>query len=128
MHSSLLPRNTIIKYKKTKIIINTLTNSILDISIEGEDNKKYIFHPEAKKRVTIGKGKKCDVRITNDDSLSDINTTLIFDISNGMWNIKDGNDEDASTNGTWIFTNCPVIIYNGMNIKFWNNQFVFNIK
>lgn len=128
LHPSLLPRNSILKSKNTKINLNILPNSILEVAIEGKGNKKYIFHPEAKKCVTIGKGKKCDVIIINDDSLSDINTTLIFDISTGLWNIKDGNDESASMNGTWIFSNCPIIVYNGMNIRFWNYQFVLNLK
>ena len=42
--------------------------------------------------------------------------------------IRDGNDEKESTNGTWLFTVCPIEIYDGMLVKFLNFDFRINIK
>jgi len=61
--------------------------------------KSYSYFPPNKKKITIGRYSLTDIRI-NDKLLSKIQTSILFDENEG-WILKDGNDENPSTNGTW---------------------------
>jgi len=72
--------------------------------------------------LVIGRSPNCDIRI-DDELLSKMQATVVYDVKLGMWVIIDGFEGKASTNGTWLYLNEEVKIKSGMLFK--SNQTFF---
>ena len=91
-------------------------------------NKKvYLYKKEEFSSIAIGKGKSNTFSI-NDDSLDDVSAVIEYRKDIEMWMIRDGKEEKESKKGTWLFTVCPIEIYDGMIVRFLNFDFRINIK
>ena len=87
---------------------------ILKIYSNGQEYEPIII--QSNDRVyQVGRSDKCDIYI-KDRMLSRIHCLLIFIDNN--WYIKDGNEnQNESTNGTWMFANEETEIKEGMKFK-----------
>jgi len=87
---------------------------ILKIYSNGQEYEPIII--QSNDRVyQVGRSDKCDVYI-KDRMLSRIHCLLVFIDNN--WYIKDGNEnQNESTNGTWMFANEETEIKEGMKFK-----------
>ena len=66
--------------------------------------------------LVIGRSPNCDIRI-DDELLSKMQATVVYDVKLGMWVIIDGFEGKQSTNGTWLYLNEEVKIKSGMLFK-----------
>jgi len=64
----------------------------------------------------IGRSPNCDIRI-EDELLSKMQATVVYDSKIGMWVIIDGFEGKPSTNGTWLYLNEEIKIKPGMLFK-----------
>ena len=78
-----------------RLEINKLTNSELETA------EKFVFYSVNQSTITIGRDSKCDISFIGDKSFSRIQTTIFFDKDLNIWRIKDGTNNNPSTNGTW---------------------------
>ena len=81
--------------------------------------------PKSESPITVGRLHDCKV-LLEDVSLSRIQCTM--KVRNGRWMVTDGNGKRFSTNGTWIFLNEAIDIYDDMQIKIGQNLFRVDIK
>ena len=124
IHWSVLPKFCSVFVGSHKLDITIIEHFCIKIIYR---NKVYLYKKEDCSSLSIGKGKKINFSINN-ACLDDISTVIHYDEEKEMWMIRDGNDEKESTNGTWLFTVCPIEIYDGMLVKFLNFDFRINIK
>jgi hypothetical protein len=75
---------------------------IIEITFENNSIKKFTFDNKNNNIITIGRGKKCNIVLSN-LSYSRIQCSIVFE--NNFWFIIDGDREKESTNGTWVFIN-----------------------
>lgn len=64
--------------------------------------KKECFDPEEIQVVTVGRDKSATIFL-KDKGFSKIHTTFLWNRVKNFWELKDGNEEKPSTNGTWIY-------------------------
>ena len=95
---------------------------IINLTSKKHINKKQTFDGFNKKRVTIGRHKDCDFFFPKDKSFSRYQTTFEFDEEKKEWNVIDGKDNKASTNGTWIFGIHSFLIKNEMIVEILNSK------
>jgi len=79
------------------------------------------YFPYSKKEISIGRLNFCDIQI-QDNLLSKLHCR-IWSSKEKEWFISDGNKDDASTNGTWLYLNEDFDIYDQMIFK--SNQTLF---
>ena len=120
---SILPKFCTVFVGEHKLEIIIKENATIKIMY---NNKVYLYKKE-NNSIAIGKGKENNFCI-NDDSLDDVSTVIQYKEDIAMWMIKDGKDEKESKKGTWLFTVCPIEIYDGMIVRFFNFDFRINIK
>ena len=101
---------------------NAHENSVLNIKIMGEERGNTSVEASEGKKVFIGRGITCDVRL-DDNLLSKLHATIFYN-SNG-WNLVDGDMVKHSTNGTWLYLSDNFEMYNSMIFK--SNQTVFQV-
>lgn len=121
---SILPKFSTLFVGSHKLDITLIENFTVKIVY---NSKVYLFKIEDCKSIAIGKGKENNFRI-NDENIDDVCTVIHYDEDKEMWMVRDGKEEKESKKGTWIFTVCPVEIYNGMLVKFLDFDFKLNIK
>ena len=101
------------------IIYIELVNKELKVTIHNEKNKSYTFSQS--EEITIGRNKLCSVQILS-SILSKINTVIRYNIDH--WEIIDGHNGKASTNGTWMLCDSKYELLNDTNediVKIENN-------
>ena len=80
------------------------------------------------KTITLGRTNECDVQI-NDKLLSKNQCyikTEFYQDGSYRWVLYDGVNGKPSTNGTWLYINEDMQMYNGMVFK--ANQTIFNVN
>lgn len=93
-----------------------LKTGSIKLCISTEDgNKTYMFNKE-KKKILIGRGKKCDI-ILHEKSYSRVQSSLVFNTELNKWELYDGEDNKYSTNGTWIYLNWFICIYDNLKLR-----------
>jgi hypothetical protein len=75
--------------------------------------------------VTIGRSRRCDVRVDN-DSVSKAHASVVFDRGSGEYYIVDENSRNGTCiNGEPIAAGSPVTIWSGAYVSFGDAVFVF---
>ena len=75
----------------------------------------------------LGRTPDCDIKI-NDKLLSKTQSHIKIEYTengNHKWILNDGNNGKPSTNGTWIYINEDLYMYDGMVFK--ANQTIFSV-
>jgi hypothetical protein len=118
---------TVVLLSKTKIQINPIVNSIIEIT-DLKSNKKYIINHLATETATIGKDENCTVKIqeSDDKEISLFHLTLFHDAKEKKWFMKDGSDLKESRSGTYFLGMESMVLFSGMKLKIKGS--VFSIK
>lgn len=117
-----------LKIEGKTFLITSLSNNYLEIIILN-NNKKYVFNPVPRKEISIGRSEKCSISFPNDKKMEPVHTTITFELSNRSWEIKDGSQSSANMeSGSWIFTEDPITIYDGLIIKLWESYVKLSCK
>lgn len=114
----IVPKNALLTIGNFHMEVNVLSKCIIEVSF---NQKRYVFHSINQNYFTIGKGKDCNIQLPTTEEVSEVHTSFYFEDKKN-WMIKDGDDKEPSTSGTWIFSMNPIIINNEMHIKFWNKE------
>ena len=122
-YPKLLPRDMTLIIGTKHLHLSLGANSNLRIEFEG---KQFNFLIETMNSITIGRNKKCSIVIEEDSS--DVHTTIFYDSNKENWFIIDGDNNEASKEGTWVFTHCPLLINDDMRLKIMNNEIVIKCK
>lgn len=94
---------------------------------ENVENKPTIWlFDKSKNKITLGKGKNCDISFPEDKVLSRVHCTLYYE--SNTWIMKDGCNNKGSTNGTFLFCLKSFRIINNMSIRLLNSDIVFELK
>ena len=64
--------------------------------------KKECYDPNEINSVTVGRDKAATIYL-KDKGFSKIHTSFLWNWVKKFWELKDGNEEQPSTNGTWIY-------------------------
>ena len=82
-------------------------------NLENENNTlNYIFKKPSKgKNILIGRSRKCNIYITS-NLLSKVHCNITFDYDKNCYLLKDGYNEQFSTNGIWYVINKKIDIIN----------------
>jgi len=72
--------------------------------------------------IIIGRSPNCDIRV-DDELLSKMQATILFDEQIHAWVLVDGYEGKKSTNGTWLYLNEEIPVKSGMLFK--SNQTFF---
>ena len=99
--------NELIAIGDKYFLINIIDERVLEIkklsSKSSPGEKVFMFDPNEKMIVTIGRGINCDLSYPSDKSFSRIHASLIFDSDINLWKIKDGDgNKKPSSNGIWL--------------------------
>lgn len=127
LEPKILFNSTIITIGSVKLWINYLSKNKLEI-INLNQPKKTVFNPSTISKITLGKGRNCDLSFENHIEHSDVHCTIFFDLFSKKWMIRDGEENTPSESGTWIFTTNPIIINNEMVVRLWGNELLFKYK
>ena len=75
----------------------------------------------------MGRGLDCDVKLS-DKLLSKVHSHIKVnrDEEDIQWELLDGNGDEKSTNGTWIYINEDSRMFSGMTFK--NNSSIFRVE
>ena len=117
--TTILP-STVLYLDTLKLQLNPLSNGVMEV-VNLNNKKRYLYHSIIKKEITIGRGEECDLSFPSYKNISKIQSTIYFDVIKRQWMIRDGYDDMSSEKGTWIFSINPILVYNGMVIKLWDN-------
>ena len=98
-----------------------LQEGLLNVVNVSNKNAKVVFHPD-KKKVTIGRGRECNLCSEEEKNISKIQATLNYLSTFGCWCLKDGDEEKESTNGTWLYALNEYPLFDGMMIAVKNEQ------
>mmetsp|Transcript_28369 Transcript_28369/g.50529 ORF Transcript_28369/g.50529 Transcript_28369/m.50529 type:complete len:301 (+) Transcript_28369:37-939(+) len=101
----------------------------LEVRVYGSSNSSinFCFPPIPERQsLTIGRLPENDIPILDDDLLSKKQCTLFWTKSN--WLLTDGDLEQPSTNGTWIYVNRQWPLLEGDLIKASNTLFRVSLK
>ena len=112
--------STVLYLDTLKLQLNPLSNGVIEI-VNLNNKKRYLYHSIIKKEITIGRGEECDLSFPSYKNISKVQSTIYFDVIKRQWMIRDGYDDMSSEKGTWIFSINPILVYNGMVIKLWDN-------
>ncbi len=75
--------------------------------------------------VTIGRSRRCDVRIDN-DSVSKVHGSVVFDRTSGEYYIVDENSRNGTCiNGEALTAGVPAAVWSGAYVSFGDAVFVF---
>jgi hypothetical protein len=75
--------------------------------------------------VTIGRSRKCDVRVDN-DSVSKVHGSVVFDQDRSAYMLVDENSRNGTRlNGTQLTPGVAIPVYSGAQIAFGDATFVF---
>ena len=114
--------------EKDKFIVKIFNNSILENN--GQEDKKFITKEfkilKKDFSLTIGRNKKCDVYI-EDMMMSKIQSTIKYIHKEKCFCLCDGNIQDESMNGTWVYILNPVLITDNFVFKAEHTLFVVNL-
>jgi len=123
-----LKDNHLINIGETFIVANIVSDSVnngksqLRLKIFGIANSGETFYfPVEKKQIAIGRQSQCDI-VIQDKLLSKIHSFVSYSDKSG-WMLTDGVENNASTNGTWLYINEDFEIYDKMIFK--SNQTIF---
>ena len=136
-----LKDNMLINVGEAYIVVNLLPEGIdesgphhtLRLKIFGGANNGEIYEyhvnqmQNGSKEVLIGRTPECDIKV-NDKLLSKIQSHVKVKYNpNGtyMWMLHDGCKGKPSTNGTWLYINDDLHIYDGLVFK--ANQTIFTV-
>ena len=122
-YPKLLPRDMILIIGTKHLHFSLSVNANLRVEFEG---RQFNYLTETMNSITIGKNKKCSIVIEEDSS--DVHTTIFYDSNKENWFIIDGDNNEASKEGTWVFTHCPLLINDDMRLKIMNNEIVIKCK
>lgn len=76
-------------------------------------------------RVTIGRSRRCDVRVDN-DSVSKVHSSVTFDRTSGEYYIVDENSRNGTqVNGEQLKPGVPQPVWSGAYVSFGDAVFVF---
>lgn len=76
----------------------------------------FIFNSSETQKILIGRNEKSSVYI-KDETISRLNTTLVYSESDSTWSVVDGDGTKNSVNGTWILLDKFVKVEADMIIK-----------
>ena len=110
-------------------IHDTLKLKIFGGANNGDIYQYHIDQMEnGQKTITLGRTNECDIQI-NDKLLSKSQCYIqaeFYKDGTYRWVLLDGVNGKPSTNGTWLYINEDMQIYNGMVFK--ANQTIFNVN
>lgn len=89
--------------------------------------KPQTFNSYENALVTIGRDPKCSFHINN-EKLSKIQCTIIYDFDNELWKLIDGTEKQNSRNGTWLLGNNSFAISNDLVVEILSSKFVFKLE
>ena len=118
-----ISRKYYISLGKVNFSVEMKENYTLELKLYSGDKKKeiYIFN-KTKNLIKIGRSKNCDI-VLKSLEYSRIQTSIFFNEKNKMWYIRDGDGDNKSMNGTWIFINFPWEISYYNKVRIGNNLF-----
>ena len=93
--------------------------------IDGPKTDK-VFDFTTEQKITIGRMPTCTIKF-EDSQLSRIQCQVYFDDVQGVWLLKDGDDDKLSTNGTWLFVDELFPIHDQMVFKAGQTLFKTNL-
>jgi len=107
---------------------HTLRLKIFGGANNGEIYEFHVEDMQNNREVLIGRTPDCDIKV-NDKLLSKIQSHVSVDFLPGgsyTWKLHDGINKKPSTNGTWIYINDDMMIYEQMVFK--ANQTIFTAR
>jgi len=115
--------NNIQNINNEKLSVQKYNKLQLRLKVFGINNNGEIyFFPYNINSITMGRNKTCNLQIL-DKLLSKCHCTIKFNESEGFWVLYDGTINNPSTNGSWLYANEYIEIYDKMIFK--TNQTTF---
>jgi hypothetical protein len=110
-----------------ELFIEVYTDSDNNLQIADLNNANLMNFNVDKKVVRIGSAQNCDVVVTG-KGLDDVQVTITFTQSFGLWVMKDGSEDKATTKGTKVLALYEIDLYDGLTMSVDNKEisFVFN--
>lgn len=119
LYPMIIPREAFIFLGKKKMKLSLVGRNIIEILL---DDNKYVYHSASETEITIGSNKNCTLYI------SDIDNCHCIIYYKDYWLIRDGDNQNPSDKGTFIYSTYPFIVYDGMHIKLFDKEIVINEK
>ncbi len=88
--------------------------------------KKECFDPKEIQLVTVGRDKSATIFL-KDKGFSKIHTSFLWNRVKKFWELKDGNEEKPSTNGTWIYAESSYEIFDDTLIEVGSSKLKINL-
>jgi hypothetical protein len=137
-----LKDNMLVNVGEAYIVVNLLPEGLEDdgphhtlkLKIFGGSNNGEIYEyhindmMKGSRKIIMGRTPECDIQI-NDKLLSKFQAHIsveYLDDGSYRWVLHDGNNGKPSTNGTWLYINEDMLIYEGMIFK--ANQTIFSVS
>ena len=110
-----------------ELFMEVYADSDNTLQIADLNNANLMNFTTDKKVVRIGNADNCDVVIKN-KGLDDIQVTITFTQGFGLWVMKDGNEDKASSKGTKVLALYEIDLYDGLTMSVDNKEisFLFN--
>ncbi len=101
---------------------------VINGNADNKDNsvKRLTFDSNDTNKITIGRDKSCTIAL-KDKGFSKIHSSLLWNSENKVWEIKDGNEDKPSTNGTWIYAESSFEIVDETIIEVGSSKLKINV-
>ena len=120
--------NYLVNIGETYLVFTIDENKInIKIFSGNEKYEPFIFNNDIIEPIFIGRDCDCLISI-EDKRLSRIHCTLKYNKENKFWFLKDGGNNNFSTNGTWLYAAEEYEIFDGMIFKTNHNLFKCKYK
>jgi hypothetical protein len=120
--------NYLVNIGETYLVFSIDENKInIKIFSGNEKYEPFIFNNDIIEPIFIGRDCDCLISI-EDKRLSRIHCTLNYNKENKFWFLKDGGNNNFSTNGTWLYAAEEYEIFDGMIFKTNHNLFKCKYK
>ena len=121
--------NYLVNIGETYLVFTIDENIKINVKIFSENEKyePYSFNYDIPEPIYIGRDCDCIISI-EDKRLSRIHCTLNYNKENKFWFLKDGGNNNFSTNGTWLYAAEEYEIFDGMIFKTNHNLFKCKYK
>jgi hypothetical protein len=120
--------NYLVNIGETYLVFTIDENKInIKIFSGNEKYEPFIFNNDIIEPIFIGRDCDCLISI-EDKRLSRIHCTLNYNKENKFWFLKDGGNNNFSTNGTWLYAAEEYEIFDGMIFKTNHNLFKCKYK
>ena len=121
--------NYLVNIGETYLVFTIDENNKINIKVFSGNEKyePFSFNYDILEPIYIGRDCDCIISI-EDKRLSRIHCTLNYNKENKFWFLKDGGNNNFSTNGTWLYAAEEYEIFDGMIFKTNHNLFKCKYK